>query len=574
MASQEPSVIKIAIEGCCHGELDNIYATIDQAVKQTGSEEPPDVLICCGDFQSFRNRSDLNTFAAPIKYRQMGDFWKYYKGEKVAPILTIFVGGNHEASGYLWELFHGGWAAPNIYFLGVAGSVILKKTLLNGKVHKIRISGASGIYKRHDYRTGYHERLPYDNSTMRSIYHIRHYASFRLSRLPISQCDIFVSHDWPVGIEQYGNTAQLIRAKPFFRDEIASNTLGSPPLMEILQTIKPSYWFSAHLHVKFAALVRHGQQPASLSQAHNTIGQHPTNPDELEIDIDDSDTEVVDGGLDPKTQIPISNPDQIPIVDSDDEDSNSPSEKNCLPPSVPVAARNPQAEADQIMVTQTGSQTANETPNDPSSTRVNETLSTLGGVVPSPTNVSPNLVAIDVNANPTKADAVLGKMTRFLALDKCMARKDFLQILDIPLDETNEENSVQESEVVTLTHDESNKGLVTLHFDPDWLAITRAFHPSLPLSKSIDQPLPMDPMIAKQMIDKEIQWIQTHFKGSSLEIKNVQQFTQTAPALGDPGGDDPGQPFWYTNPQTVAFTEFLQIENKINPQPIAINEDK
>lgn len=82
MASQETSVIKIAIEGCCHGELDNIYATIDQAVKQTGSEEPPDVLICCGDFQSFRNRSDLNTFAAPIKYRQMGDFWKYYKGEK------------------------------------------------------------------------------------------------------------------------------------------------------------------------------------------------------------------------------------------------------------------------------------------------------------------------------------------------------------------------------------------------------------------------------------------------------------------------------------------------------------
>ncbi|EGG04686.1 uncharacterized protein MELLADRAFT_37239, partial [Melampsora larici-populina 98AG31] len=453
----------VAIEGCCHGELDNIYATIDQAVKETGSE-PPDVLICCGDFQAFRNRSDLNTFAAPVKYRQMGDFWKYYKGEKVAPILTVFVGGNHEASGYLWELFHGGWAAPNIYFLGVAGSVILKKTLPDGKVHKIRISGASGIYKRHDYRTGYHERLPYDNSTMRSIYHIRHYASFRLSRLPISPCDIFVSHDWPVGIEQYGNTAQLIRAKPFFRDEIASNTLGSPPLMEILQTIKPSYWFSAHLHVKFAALVRHGQQPASLSQAPNSGRQHHTNPDELEIDVDDSDTEVVDGALETKTQIP---------------------------------------------------------------------------------------------------------MTRFLALDKCMPRKDFLQILDIPLDETNLDNSAE----VTMANT-SEIPSVTLHFDPHWLAITRAFHPHLPLSKYVDQPLTMDPLTAQQMIDKEIQWIDEHLKGSSLEINDVQQFTQTAPALGDPGGDDPGQPFWYTNPQTVAFAEFLQIENKINPQPVVMNEDK
>ncbi|KAH9812754.1 lariat debranching enzyme, C-terminal domain-containing protein [Melampsora americana] len=481
MASNETSVMKVAIEGCCHGELDNIYATIDQAVKQTGSK-PPDLLICCGDFQSFRNRSDLNTFAAPVKYRQMGDFWKYYKGEKVAPILTVFVGGNHEASGYLWELFHGGWAAPNIYFLGVAGSVILKKTLPDGKVHKVRISGASGIYKRHDYKTGYHERLPYDNSTMRSIYHIRQYASFRLSRLPISPCDIFVSHDWPVGIEKYGNTAQLIRAKPFFRDEIASNTLGSPPLMEILQTIKPSYWFSAHLHVKFAALMRHGQPPASLSQTHNIESRCPTNPEELEIDVDDSDTEGVDGALDTKTQIPISNPDQISIVDK------------------------------------------------------------------------------------------LVMMTRFLALDKCMPRKDFLQIIDIPLDETNQEDSVHPSEVTMANA--SDKPSVTLHFDPHWLAITRAFHPHLPLSKYVDQPLPMDPATAQQMIDKELQWIEKHLEGSSLEINGIQQFTQTAPALGDPGGDDPGQPFWYTNPQTVAFTEFLQISNKINPQPAVMNEEQ
>lgn len=36
-----------------------------------------------------------------------------------APIPTIFVGGNHEASSYLQEMPYGGWVAPNIWFMGM-----------------------------------------------------------------------------------------------------------------------------------------------------------------------------------------------------------------------------------------------------------------------------------------------------------------------------------------------------------------------------------------------------------------------------------------------------------------------
>jgi lariat debranching enzyme len=33
-----------------------------------------------------------------------GCFLQYYSGEVVAPYPTIFIGGNHEAANYLWEL--------------------------------------------------------------------------------------------------------------------------------------------------------------------------------------------------------------------------------------------------------------------------------------------------------------------------------------------------------------------------------------------------------------------------------------------------------------------------------------
>lgn len=120
-----------------------------------------------------RNEEDLNTLSCPPKYRAMHDFWKYYSGQAVAPVLTLFVGGNHEASAHLQELyvgraggverrsvcvtewlltwvvvvhrFYGGWAAPNIYYLGAAGVV---------NVGGLRIAGLSGIYKDMDYRMG------------------------------------------------------------------------------------------------------------------------------------------------------------------------------------------------------------------------------------------------------------------------------------------------------------------------------------------------------------------------------------------------------------------------------------
>ena len=85
--------LRIAVEGCCHGELDEIYRQITERSKFTG--KTVDVLLVCGDFQSVRNASDLNCLAVPKKYRALNSFHEYVNGTKVAPVLTIFIGGNH-----------------------------------------------------------------------------------------------------------------------------------------------------------------------------------------------------------------------------------------------------------------------------------------------------------------------------------------------------------------------------------------------------------------------------------------------------------------------------------------------
>ncbi|ENN75576.1 hypothetical protein HUJ04_004073 [Dendroctonus ponderosae] len=241
--------MKIAVEGCAHGELDNIYASLQEAERRDNIKV--DLLICCGDFQSSRNVADLACMAVPPKYRKICTFYKYFSGEKVAPVLTIFIGGNHEASNYLQELPYGGWVAPKIYYMGYVGVI---------NIAGVRIGGLSGIYKSRDFMKGRCEKPPYDENSKRSVYHIRNLDVFRLKQIS-EPIDVFLSHDWPTGVYHHGNVAQLLRRKPFFREEIDANQLGSKPCEELLHHLKPKFWFSAHLHCKFAALVPHEDSP-------------------------------------------------------------------------------------------------------------------------------------------------------------------------------------------------------------------------------------------------------------------------------------------------------------------------
>ncbi|KAM5361415.1 hypothetical protein ACJZ2D_013105 [Fusarium nematophilum] len=254
MASSNPpgaasgARLKIAIVGCGHGELDTIYDTLkSQCAAEGWALADVDFLIICGDFQASRNELDLNCMSVPRRYRKMGDFHKYYSGAAKAPVLTLVVGGNHEASNYFFELYHGGWLAPNIYYLGAASVV---------RYGPCRIAGLSGIYSAADYRRPHDERLPYDRDLVRSVYHVREHDVQKLLQVK-GPVDIALSHDWPTWVELFGDHEDLFKQKPHFLASAKVDNLGSKPAAEVLNHLRPRHWFSGHMHVRFRATVEH-----------------------------------------------------------------------------------------------------------------------------------------------------------------------------------------------------------------------------------------------------------------------------------------------------------------------------
>lgn len=279
------SKIRIAVQGCCHGELDSVF----QKVEQIHSRKALDLLIILGDFQSIRDNKDMVSISIPPKYRKMGKFYKYYRNDiyKV-PVPVLFIGGNHESMRHLMKLPYGGYVSPNIYYMGYSNVVWFKG---------VRIGGLSGIYKRWDFDTTrpswdkmeaqqWDNNLEYSRVNIKSLYHVRHRDVLPLymmnNKNPI---DIMISHDWPDGVPYHGDVDKLLHLKPFFRKDINNHELGSPVNWELLCRLKPKWWLSAHLHVKYRATIKH-------NTSDNSNKSSDANRDEIELDLSDDEENI------------------------------------------------------------------------------------------------------------------------------------------------------------------------------------------------------------------------------------------------------------------------------------------
>lgn len=455
-------------------------------------------------FQAVRNAYDLNCMAVPVKYRQIGDFHEYYSGARTVPYLTIFVGGNHEASNHLWELYYGGWAAPGIYYMGAANVV---------RLGPLRIAGLSGIWNGRDYKKPHFERLPYNSSDVRSIYHVRELDTRKLLQIR-TQVDIGISHDWPRGVEWQGDLRGLLRVKPYLEEDLNNGRLNSVAAKLALDRLRPAYWFSAHHHVKFAATVdyskeenRSDSQKQAVTQAQPISNEQQAtatkNEEEIELDLDEdvpvatqaapsnppklSNADEIDLGLDDEAERPAQTHDDIPTVPED------------LRAQLPAAFSRPPANT-----------------------------STEG--FPPPPDIT-------------------NKLTRFLALDKCGANRSFLQILNVePV-----------SKPSTPAHQQKS---FRLEYDKEWLAILRVFAADLTLGDPSAQ-IPQDQGSAHYLprIEIEETWVEANVVQPGKMII-PENFELTAPVYNPAMGINvQGQPREYRNPQTRAFCEMLQIPN-------------
>ncbi|KAJ3195433.1 lariat debranching enzyme [Irineochytrium annulatum] len=528
--------MRIAVEGCAHGELDKIYASI--AYLERKHEMKVDLLIICGDVQTIRNLGDLDSLACPDKYRQVGNFHEYYSGKRKAPIPTVFIGGNHEASNYLWELYHGGWVCPNIYFLGFAGVV---------NFGGVRIGGLSGIYKDNHYEHGFYERQPYNDNDCRSIYHVRKYNVYRLAQIrrPI---DIFISHDWPRGIAHHGNLKKLLWAKQFLQSEIQNNTLGSYAGEFLLKKLKPSYWFAAHLHVKFAALYSHDPPKTAPAAAAGPTGNQAKpveNPDEIVIeDIGEDgnpDEEYIgdDEGAEGKVNGDAEAKLALKALTALDESMEEPLETVGSPSKEQIAdllgeMSSPFKMKIEVVEVKTESKVEMEAEEVKTEVKVEEvkvevrveevaqaveatvaeTAEEAGATEKGPekaVNGEGEIATVAAGAEAAVAtdEQKPPRFTRFLSLDKCLPHRDFLQIVEIPSTESTP---------------------YAFSFDEEWLAIMRSTHQYLSMSRD-QKPLPLEEEITSQ-IDKDLAWVKENIVASEEGLKIPLNFAMTTAPHG------------------------------------------
>lgn len=322
--------------------------------------------------------------------------------------------------------------------------------------------------------------------------------------------DVMASHDWPLGIYQHGNAKELLRKKPFFRQEVEQNALGSPANQEILFAIKPKRWFAAHLHVKFEATVVHGKKEAQKSlsnEKETTVGLVPSQVTPQ------------------KDVVAQDKPEATQKIDEENKPSNG-NETEGLEPS----------QVTQQDVAQDKPAATQKIDKESAATKEETAFHGLES---------------DNNCNGPDLTEL---MTKFLALDKCLPRRQYLSVIHIPAQSKEE---------------------ARFEYDPEWLAIVRKTH-HLTCKEKRPVSVESEPM---EVSMEETNWVRERIvehNNGSLCIPN--NFCRTVPIYSHPMFQGRCRPFpAMGNPQTDTLLSILDLDHSItvacDPLSIVLDGD-